>query len=427
MKKISLLKFGFSFILVLLISLVFGCGSNEITTELTDSLKLTASYENKSFLDDGIGLVTLTQKVDGDTARFRDSNGLYFTARFLRINTPESTGKIEPWGKAASDYTANALANAKEIVCESEELNQKASLDTTGKRYLAYIWYRNSDSDDFRLLNLELIEVGLTNFTDTVDNSKYGETLQKAADKGRKNGYRLFGEKDPDYDYSYKVHDITISYLKEHLDEYISTQGIKLKIKARIVRFNGDNIYLEDYESTSSDVSGEYSKAGIYLYSGYGKNFSGVSIGDVLSFNCNCVASDTYGFQLTNVTNLEIIEEGNGEDVEHRTFDGTEEIDFESLEGLVIKVSKVKVLGVTDANENGAYSISVSTDSGQKFKIRIDGNTYPKYDRTIVEVGAYYSIIGGVSQYEENFQIMLCNQKKGFTKEDFKLLENSND
>ena len=118
------------------------------------------------------------------------------------------------------------------------------------------------------------------------------------------------------------------------------------------------------------------------------------------------------------------MESDGSKDSEHREFDGKTEIDFASLEGLVIKVNRVKVLGVGALNPSThAYTIAVATDSGQKFNIRIDGSTRPKYYRESVVVGEYYSIIGGVSKYEESFQLMLCNQKKGFTKQDFVMLE----
>lgn len=411
-------------VLTLLLTLTFGCGQKELTTEYTDELKLTDTYEGKTFLKDGIGKVTLTQKVDGDTAHFRDTDGTTFTARFLLINTPESTGKIDPWGTAASKFTSGILQNAKEIVCESKVNGKPAELDTTGKRYLAFVWYRYSSQEDFRLLNLELVEQCYTDFTDNLDAGKYAEIFAKAAEKGIKLGRRVFGEKDPDFDYSYKITDATIAYLRENIAQFTEeTQGSKFRLKVRIVRINGDNLYLEDYEKTSSDKTGEYTTAGIYLFSGYGKNFSSYPIGTVFEFTCKCVKNDVYGIQLTDPGEAKIIEVPEEDmEIELREFDGKSEIDLKSLEGSVIKISRVKILGVGSKNENSAYTISAITDFGQKINIRIDGNTYPKYDRYSVETGEYYSIIGGISQYSDNYQIMLTNQR-GIAKNDFVLLK----
>ena len=61
--------------------------------------------------------VTLDKCVDGDTAWFNLDNERIKT-RFLAINTPESTNKIEAYGKEASNYICNTLIYAKEIEIE---------------------------------------------------------------------------------------------------------------------------------------------------------------------------------------------------------------------------------------------------------------------------------------------------------------------
>ena len=175
------------FFLFLLSFTLIGCKPEEIPTEIntnyTDALKLEEDYENKSFLDYGIGEITLTQVVDGDTAHFIDKNNRRITVRFLAINTPESTGRIEAWGKAASEFVKNILAEAKEngsIVLESEEIGKKAELDTTGKRYLGYVWYKLSPEADFRLLNLEIVEECYSKFTSDISSSKHGLVFNQA-------------------------------------------------------------------------------------------------------------------------------------------------------------------------------------------------------------------------------------------------------
>ncbi len=53
----------------------------------------------------------VTKCVDGDTAYFKKAG----YSRFLYVDTPESTNKIEPYGKTASKYTCSKLKNAKKI------------------------------------------------------------------------------------------------------------------------------------------------------------------------------------------------------------------------------------------------------------------------------------------------------------------------
>ena len=61
--------------------------------ESTDTLKISA---------------TVKSYIDGDTTHFYVDNSVcsdgILKARYLAINTPESTGKIEEWGKAASKF-----------------------------------------------------------------------------------------------------------------------------------------------------------------------------------------------------------------------------------------------------------------------------------------------------------------------------------
>ena len=167
-------------------------------TPETDKLKLTEDYEGKDFIKDGIGEVTISQFVDGDTANFRTKNGKNFTARFLGINTPESTYKVEPWGFAASKHTKNALKNAYKIVLQCDDINDR--VDSTGERYLSWVWLIDENGDS-RLLNLELVELALakakandTTLADVFVKAVYDVTMARC---------RIYGyENDPDYDYS---------------------------------------------------------------------------------------------------------------------------------------------------------------------------------------------------------------------------------
>ena len=422
MKRINKLRVFSSVLLIAICLITFACGGDKLekNTEYTDSLKLESAYEGKSFINEGIGKVILTQNVDGDTAHFKDPvAGVNFTSRFLMINTPESTGKIDPWGKKASKYVANILSNAYEIVCESEIVGKPAEKDTTGKRYLTYVWYRNSGNEDFRLLNLEIVEECYSRFTDDIEAGKYAQIFQKANDKCEQLALGVFGQKDPDFDYSYTVNELSIAYLREHFEDY-SGNGAKLKVTVRVVRINGSNLYVEDYEKTENDETGEYDTAGIYLFSGYNSPFGRAKLGDVFTFQCQCVSNDTYGNQLTNP--IEITRVASGEELQIREFSGNEKIDLEKLEGLVIKIGKVRIEEVNNPNEEGAYTIRVSTASGQSFNVRIDAATTPRFDYYQVVVGEERVLIGGVSRYSDSFQIMLCNQQKG-GENDFVLFE----
>ena len=103
---------------------------------------------------DGVGAVTLHKHVDGDTAHFKDGNQVV-QIRFNGVNTPESTGKIEPWGHAASEFTESNLRNAKTIIIETEPSQNTGGpiADSTGTRYLGWVWVseKSIDEEDERL------------------------------------------------------------------------------------------------------------------------------------------------------------------------------------------------------------------------------------------------------------------------------------
>ncbi|MDF2698656.1 MAG: nucH [Haloplasmataceae bacterium] len=165
---------------------------SEIDTRYTDELTLDASYEGKSFINDGIGIVTFVSKTDGDTAKFRDiKTGETFALRFLGIDTPESTpmGGFDPWGDEASEFTTEKLENANLIVLEGEGLRFEGY-----GRYLGWVWI------DGRLLNLEIVEYAYSTAKGSSD-SKYFEIFLEAERKASGTKKRIWGELDPDYNY----------------------------------------------------------------------------------------------------------------------------------------------------------------------------------------------------------------------------------
>jgi len=160
----------FIFFLILVLSFgLFACKDDK-TPEIADNTKfydtvtkkltLNKSYEGKSFLNDGIGKAVVNAYTDGDTVRFRLSQGDIVIIRFYEIDTPESTSNIEKWGKAASNFTKTKLSQATEIVLEATA--DKAVHDSYGTRYLGYVWYKTADYPTFKNLNLELVENGFT-------------------------------------------------------------------------------------------------------------------------------------------------------------------------------------------------------------------------------------------------------------------------
>jgi endonuclease YncB( thermonuclease family) len=161
-----------------------------LTVSRLNEVILDPDYEGKSFINDGIGTVTLSRSIDGDTAYFYDNitKGTV-RVRFLGIDTPESTIQKEPWGKSASLFTADRLSKANVIVLEAEGARKD-----TYDRYLAWVWV------DGQLLNLELLQNAYTG-AKLSSQSKYFQIFSEVEAAVFKTGRRYWGEIDPSYNY----------------------------------------------------------------------------------------------------------------------------------------------------------------------------------------------------------------------------------
>ena len=133
-------------------------------------VKLTAhsdftSYENKTFVANKISKVTVDYVEDGDTVSFKEGNES-FLLRMAYIDTPENE---EAWANEATQFTRAILSQSKTIVITNHQLSslQDVQLDSTGERYLGFVWYsfkENAELDDLRCLNLEIVYEGYSEY-----------------------------------------------------------------------------------------------------------------------------------------------------------------------------------------------------------------------------------------------------------------------
>ena len=146
---------------------------------------------------------TVRTHVDGDPVHFDVPESVcadgVLKARFLALNTPESTGKIEEYGVAASHFTQEKLASAVSIILESD--SDRWELDSTGGRMLVWVWYQPSEGAEYRNLNLELLQNGYARAYSTANN-QYGSICSSALDQARQFKLNLYsGQPDPDFYY----------------------------------------------------------------------------------------------------------------------------------------------------------------------------------------------------------------------------------
>ena len=123
-------------------------------------------------LPDNKDEVHLDRCVDGDTAWF-EVDGESFKTRFLAIDAPEYTKKIEPWGKEASEMTCALLKEADKIELESDP---NADRTDDYDRKLVWVFV------DGELLQETLVREGLAEVTYLYDDYKYTDELFKTQD-----------------------------------------------------------------------------------------------------------------------------------------------------------------------------------------------------------------------------------------------------
>ena len=214
--------------------------------------------------------VTVKTFVDGDTTHFYVSesvmdNGV-FKARYLAINTPESTGKIEEYGKAAANFTKEKLSSAVSIIIESDD--GKWNADSTGDRYLAWVWYKTADDADYRNLNIEILQNGLAIASNAAGN-RYGETAVAAINQAREQKLAVYsGQKDPDFYYGEAL-ELTLKELRTNVADY---NGLKVAFEGVITMNDNNSVYIEEYDPET----GMY--YGISIYYGFSLTGDALSI-----------------------------------------------------------------------------------------------------------------------------------------------------
>lgn len=214
--------------------------------------------------------VTVKSFVDGDTVHFLVPESIMpsgvLKARFIGIDTPESTGKIEEYGKAASEFTKEKLSRAHSIMIESDDGNW--DFDSTGGRYLVWVWYKAEKAGEYRNLNIELLQNGLARAYSSANN-RYGSACTAAINRAKANKLSIYsGQKDPDFYYGDAV-ELTLKELRCGIEGY---NGKKVAFEGVITINSGNGVFIEDYDAETDRYYG------ISAYYGYGLSGAGLDI-----------------------------------------------------------------------------------------------------------------------------------------------------
>ena len=388
-------KFLALFVMLLTLGVLIACGDDqeqdpndndgpaELHTNRTDQLTLDPSeYLNKSFLNDGIGEVELVQCIDGDTARFREGQEI-FSVRFLGIDTPESTYRFDPWGNEASAYVCERLENAQIIVLEADPSTNRT--DNTG-RHLGFVWY------DGRLINLEVIEQAYSP-AQGVLNLRYGALMMEAFIEAQNTRRRIYGEEDPNFDYSKEGIQITIEELVTNQSEYI---GVQITLTGVITRIVGNNGWLQQ---------GDY---GVYVYVGHVFT-TRIAPGNEVTIDR---LIPTYfpdpqsgALQVSNVESRRITIISSDNTVEPNVLNPGD-ITTDHV-GSLVQFQEVEI--ISRFGSASAFTLTVRGSDGETFQLRKDSLTSNTVDYSLFTTGTIINVVGPIHIWNGVKQMMLTS------------------
>lgn len=395
--------------------------------DYVDSLKLDMSSDTLK------QEVTVKSYIDGDTTHFYFPGDKFpegvLKARYLAINTPESTGKIEEWGKAASNFTKETLKKATSIIVESDD--SKWNADSTGDRYLVWVWYKTDDSSEYRNLNLEILQKGLAIASNSANN-RYGDICMNAINQAKAEKLCVHsGDKDPDFFYGTAA-ELTLRELRTNIESY---NGAKVAFEGVVTRNEGQAVYVEEYDAETDRYYG------IYVYYGFSLQGMGLRIISTVGNRVRVVGSVQYyetggTYQVSDISytpfpaddpnNVQKISDGHSAaytEVEPKLFNsdvvmtvGEENKTFKYAElalSTTVSMKGLKVVSVyttqSQTDSNGAMTLTCESADGTRISVRTvvlrdaDGKTVT----ASAFQGKTIDVKGAVDYFDGTYQIKL--------------------
>lgn len=220
------------------------CEAKYEFVDYTSDLKLDMDSKTAKYTSSNL----LRLFVDGDTTHFNvptsiDAEGV-FKARYLAVNTPESTGQVEPYGKLASDFThetlQKAVDNGGSVLLESDTDDGLWNADSYG-RFLSWVWYQPSKGADYRNLNLELLQNGY-GYGSHPGGNRYGEACVAALAQAIDAKLIVHSNlKDPDFYYG-KAIEIVLKELRTHFTKY---EGKVVAFEGIVAKYCNNSSYVQ--------------------------------------------------------------------------------------------------------------------------------------------------------------------------------------
>lgn len=423
--------------------LLTSCGMVDYVSQCKLSDHGVTSYDSKNFLDNGIGAVTLKKCIDGDTTHFNqiEDSPRLVKVRYIGVDTPESTGQIEKWGKAASNFTKEKLESAKTIVLTSDipDIGNAAAVDSTGSRFKGLVWIsekENAPVSELKCLNLWLVQEGFSFGKGMKDSplSQYFVDADLQAQNKKLHLYSPDSTKDPLF-YVGPAVETSLEELSETYEEdgvETSWNGAKVAVEGTVCKLSGQ------YDCFIIDTNAEGKEYGLYVFAGY-KTYSPMrTVGNRVRFVGTYTVYNGNP-QLTGVAYNGSFFDAGEDDMKLISKNNPFEIREETVPNILNRASINKVVTVknltiyggytetdkTTQKPSGAFTFRASDAEENDISIRIPDDVWvinPKTESKINDWeeldGATVSLTACVNYFASNeddpyngyYQLKLCNK-----------------
>lgn len=302
------------------------------------SVQLALEYEGKDFYVDGVGEFELKTCIDGDTAHFTPLiDSLHkgtMKARFYGIDTPESTGKVQQYGHAASEFTKaklkEAATNGTIVVSSAQNGYGTPNPDSTGSRYVSLVWInptvKHAPRESLVLLNLWIVQEGLSWVKNVQDMPQYSETFYKAQYQAEAYKLNLFSGVDDGWTPTGDYEPASLLEIKNEINAGLvdpthenAFHNKRICIQGTVAGYCDHILYLQDYcyyDPEDPALGGEY--CGINIFCGMTDiSTKYTKINTYLQVSGLAQDSENFGFQITDVQGkFPVVSSGNPTDAQ---------------------------------------------------------------------------------------------------------------
>jgi endonuclease YncB( thermonuclease family) len=276
------------------------------------SCQLALDYKGHDFFVDGVGEFDLWMAIDGDTAHFTPkvttTSSDTVKARFYGIDTPESTGRIQPYGKQASNFTKDKLYNASKngtIVLAGVSSEYGVPETDANKRHLCCVWInetkKNADKSELTNLNLWIIQEGYSDPGSLNKMPEYEEVFLAAFNQAKAAKLKKFsGNEDPLFPKGDFI-DTDISDIMREVYQTMDDPShenpfneVKVRIRGTVVGFANNTLFLQAYDFIDDQYYGINCFCGMQS-----PNAKYTKVGNYLQVCGYAQDSENFGFQVT--------------------------------------------------------------------------------------------------------------------------------